>query len=1072
MIRKSATLTPNQEKFLSRVVQGYWDLREFGGLVDVEGSVGINLKTDRRIPVRFGNVTNLLDLTDSRLESLEGLPLRVGGTVYMGTGSTVINLVGAPREVGDDFYCGNMMSLESLEGAPEKVGGDFNCSSSLIKSFKGAPKEVGGDFYCMYTPIPREELLNPSEDFKVGKRMIWISNLYKQSNHYKGPWPIEDASLILSRSAGVTRKSAELTERQIKFLDRVVGNRLDWSLREFGDLVDIEGDLIIDDPRIQHLPVRFGNVTGDYDLKRSHLLDLNGSPIHVGGNVYIGWNTCGGTGNLTGGPRTVGGNFDCSGNLALSSLEGAPEIVKGKFICYGSAIDSLIGAPKEIGGDFFCENCYIRKEEILNPPVDIKIGGDFLWSKQTNEGRFGYRGIWPVDPEGIRRISGDATTDPKEMTRKSAELTPERYNFLDLVCGERGNYTVREFGGLVDVFRGVTLARAQKKMNKIPVRFGSVGGSFFAHNLGLTSMEGFPNYVGEDLWCTNNKLTSMKGAPREVKGTCEFSQNSFSNLIGSPTKVGGNFEVDSNENSFSMEGCPQDIGGSLYVRWSRGKVTLHGCPPIVKGDFDCRSSSVRTLEGMPTTIEGDFNCLHNSDTLDEEEFYQNMKGVTVGGEIRSDFYSGPAPVQRPSHYQEGSNSGKTHFSKPFEINGLVSPSHRMDRTAGGEALEELEPQLTKQEVIDQIASETIAQFPGDEYPNKFVVTPRGQVLACETHGDILDAIADAEGELPFSSNELLFFRWGQLADFDDGGDWAIYGARKITVAQRRITVDFLEWLSSFSKHPMTIAIGLKSDIDARTPAEALEYVQNTSRLSSKHEGAVLTEKMIEFLDAVVRGNYNVRSFGGIVDVEGDVELFRVEGYKKIKRLPVQFGNITGDFNIAGGNLITLEGCPKTVGGCFLCENNKLTSLVGGPRTVGSTFRCSQNNLRNMVGSPEKVGGQFSVRYNTGLLSLEGCTQDTGRASGGSFNCSYSPLESLHGCPEEIVGNFRCVGCGLHTLDGAPKKVKLVFFANDNPLSDISSLPKGCSGYTVDLTPGASEEQRELLIRIKETRSDT
>jgi hypothetical protein len=49
-----------------------------------------------------------------------------------------------------------------------------------------------------------------------------------------------------------------------------------------------------------------------------------------------------------------GGDFKC-GNNQLTSLKGAPTIVKGDFYCSKNKLTSLKGAPKEVGGYFHAD---------------------------------------------------------------------------------------------------------------------------------------------------------------------------------------------------------------------------------------------------------------------------------------------------------------------------------------------------------------------------------------------------------------------------------------------------------------------------------------------------------------------------------------------------------------------------------------------------------------------------------------------------------------------------------------------------------------------------------------------
>jgi hypothetical protein len=78
---------------------------------------------------------------------------------------------------------------------------------------------------------------------------------------------------------------------------------------------------------------------------------------------------------------------------------------------------------------------------------------------------------------------------------------------------------------------------------------------------------------------------------------------------------------------------------------------------------------------------------------------------------------------------------------------------------------------------------------------------------------------------------------------------------------------------------------------------------------------------------------------GKIYVDGDVKIT-----KKMKKLPVVFGSVTGDFYCHNNNLTTLEGAPKKVGGDFYCYGNKLITLAGAPETVLGGFYCYYNNL--------------------------------------------------------------------------------------------------------------------------------
>ena len=57
------------------------------------------------------------------------------------------------------------------------------------------------------------------------------------------------------------------------------------------------------------------------------------------------------------------------------------------------------------------------------------------------------------------------------------------------------------------------------KAGKLKVKFKTIYGNFDCHGLGLTTLEGCPEYVMFHFDCSSNKLTSLKGAPKRVGTT-------------------------------------------------------------------------------------------------------------------------------------------------------------------------------------------------------------------------------------------------------------------------------------------------------------------------------------------------------------------------------------------------------------------------------------------------------------------------------------------------------------------------------------------------------------------------
>jgi hypothetical protein len=145
-----------------------------------------------------------------------------------------------------------------------------------------------------------------------------------------------------------------------------------WTLNEDGS-IDVDGDVNLQNKRLNKLPLKFRNVSGYFDCSYNNLISLEGcpesvsghffcfnnnltslegSPKSVGGHFYCYYNDLT---SLEGSPKSVGRNFNCSYNK-LTSLEGSPEFVGSNFLCSYNKLTSLEGCPKSVSGHFFCLN--------------------------------------------------------------------------------------------------------------------------------------------------------------------------------------------------------------------------------------------------------------------------------------------------------------------------------------------------------------------------------------------------------------------------------------------------------------------------------------------------------------------------------------------------------------------------------------------------------------------------------------------------------------------------------------------------------------------------------------------
>lgn len=193
--------------------------------------------------------------------------------------------------------------------------------------------------------------------------------------------------------------------------------------------------------------------------------------------------------------------------------------------------------------------------------------------------------------------------------------------------------------------------------------------------------------------------------------------------------------------------------------------------------------------------------------------------------------------------------------------------------------------------------------------------------------------------------------------------------------------------------------------------------------------------------------------GGFVNVNGDVWIKngRMSGISG--RLPIRFGEVTGDFEMNFQDLTSLEGSPRSVGGSFDVSANKLENLIGGPTSVGDTYECRSNEITSLVGCPGYVKALLCGRNklqnligcpeasliccdDNNLTSLEGCPRviakhPDGLFSGGLHIDKNKSLKNLIGGPERVEGDYFAHYCDLESVEGVAKEIYGTLHLSDN-----------------------------------------
>ena len=108
--------------------------------------------------------------------------------------------------------------------------------------------------------------------------------------------------------------------------------------------IDVAGGVNLAYKNLEHLPLKFNYVSGNFLCRINKLKSLEGCP------------------------RTVNGSFFCNDN-ELKTLEGSPQTIGGNFLCYENELKSFEGSPQTVGGGFYCADNELRDLEYF-PEVD------------------------------------------------------------------------------------------------------------------------------------------------------------------------------------------------------------------------------------------------------------------------------------------------------------------------------------------------------------------------------------------------------------------------------------------------------------------------------------------------------------------------------------------------------------------------------------------------------------------------------------------------------------------------------------------------------------------------------
>lgn len=120
--------------------------------------------------------------------------------------------------------------------------------------------------------------------------------------------------------------------------------------------------------------------------------------------------------------------------------------------------------------------------------------------------------------------------------------------------------------------------------------------------------------------------------------------------------------------------------------------------------------------------------------------------------------------------------------------------------------------------------------------------------------------------------------------------------------------------------------------------------------------------------------------------------------KKIPYLPVQFGEIKGNFFFQNVGLKSLKGFPHTVKGAVSVVNNKLKSFKYSPDTITGDYAVNGNKFESFKNLRTKIGSVFFCQDNP----LKNIDDINFEVKGQIF---FTPPQSQDNFQEYNVGNI-------------------------------------------------------------------
>lgn len=166
--------------------------------------------------------------------------------------------------------------------------------------------------------------------------------------------------------------------------------------------------------------------------------------------------------------------------------------------------------------------------------------------------------------------------------------------------------------GLLDCDCDIEITQEDLVNDKLPFKFGYVTGRFTLSNCKITSLEGMPDLIGEDL-----DLRNIRGLKTLEHCTQSIGINFYLTAV---------FEIE------NLIGCPQRLGGSIHIFQCDKLNSLNGLPKKIFSDLSIKyCKQLNSLKHLPREINGDLRVYECGKKFDKET--DLPKSIKIDGDI-------------------------------------------------------------------------------------------------------------------------------------------------------------------------------------------------------------------------------------------------------------------------------------------------------------------------------------------------------------------------------------------------------------------------------------------------------